>query len=462
MSRRGWIASLSVGWFAATALAADSASPPAGAAASERVSSAAPALELTLAEALTRAQASSARLGALAALHGAAEAGLAQAQAAHWPEVDLTAGYTHQSSVPELAFALPGAPPETIFPNIQDNYRARASVGLPLYTGGRLSAAEEAARGESAATAEDVRTGRADVTLETTAAFWSLVTARESTAVLDRALAAFERHLTDAEAARQVGMAARSDVLAVEVERDRATLARLDAQNHSRVANADLTRLIGAAPTTRVDPQVPPALPSPVAIEVEALVAQAYASRPEHVALVRRVEAARARVRAEEGAYWPQASFAAGYDEARPNRRILPQRDSWDSSWDVGVNVSLSVFDFGRTRAAVARARAQADAAARQLEDLEARIRQDVTARLTDLETALSAVPVAERALASASENERVSADRYREGVAPSSERLDAEVALMRAGLDRTRAVAAAHLARATFDRMLGAGAEGP
>ncbi len=85
-----------------------------------------------------------------------------------------------------------------------------------------------------------------------------------------------------------------------------------------------------------------------------------------------------------------------------------------------------------------------------------------MTARLTDLETALSAVPVAERALASASENERVSADRYREGVAPSSERLDAEVALMRAGLDRTRAVAAAHLARATFDRMLGAGAEGP
>ncbi len=457
MKRRAWIATLGWCWIAASAFAGDANAPiPSAVAATPRVE------RLSIDEALMRARASSARVGALAALHGAAEAGLAAAQAAHWPELDVTAGFTHQSSVPELSFALPGQEPQTIFPNIQDNYRARAGVGLPLYTGGRLTAAEEAARSESAATAQDVRTGIQDVTLETTAAFWSLLTARETTVVLDRALAAFDHHLADAQAGLAVGTAARSDVLAVEVERDRATLSRLDAKNRSRVTNADLARLVGASAAIRFEPETPSALPVAPAPDLEALVKQAYDTRPEHLALTRRVDAARARVRAEEGAYLPQASFAAGYDEARPNRRILPQRDTWDSSWDVGVNVSLAVFDFGRTRAAVSRAQAQADAASRQLEDLEARLRQEVTSRLGDLETALSAVPVAERALASATENERVSADRYREGVAPSSERLDAEVALMRAGLDRTRAIAAAHLARASLDRVLGAGAGAP
>ncbi len=457
MNRRAWIEALGWWWIAASAFAGDASAPiPSAPAATPLVQ------RITLDDALMRARASSARVGALAALHGAAEAGLAAAQAAHWPELDVTVGYTHQSSVPELSFALPGQAPQTIFPNIQDNYRARAGVGLPLYTGGHLTAAEEAARSESAATAQDVRAGIHDVTLETIAAFWSLVAARETTVVLDRALAAFDRHLADAQAALAVGTAARSDVLAVEVERDRATLARLDAENRSRVTNSDLARLVGSPAAIRFEPETPSALPAAPAVDVEVLVKQAYDTRPEHLALTRRVEAARARVRAEEGAYFPQASFSAGYDEARPNRRILPQRDTWDSSWDVGVNVSLSVFDFGRTRAAVSRAQAQADAASRQLEDLEARLRQEVSSRLSDLETALGAVPVAERALASATENERVSADRYREGVAPSSERLDAEVALVRAGLDRTRAIATAHLARASLDRVLGWGVESP
>jgi len=73
-----------------------------------------------------------------------------------------------------------------------------------------------------------------------------------------------------------------------------------------------------------------------------------------------------------------------------------------------------------------------------------------------DLETSVAAVEVARQALDSARENLRVATDRHREGVIPSSERLDAEIAELRAGLDLSEAVIRVRLARARLERAVG------
>ncbi len=152
----------------------------------------------------------------------------------------------------------------------------------------------------------------------------------------------------------------------------------------------------------------------------------------------------------------PQANLSGGYDYANPNPRILPLEARWKSSWSIGANLSLSLFDGGRTAAAAAQIEAQADALGHRLEDLERHIRLEVTQRQLELSTARQAVAVADRGLDSARENVRVARDRYHEGVIPSSELLDAEVALLRAGLDRANALAQVRLALANLDRALG------
>ena len=55
-----------------------------------------------------------------------------------------------------------------------------------------------------------------------------------------------------------------------------------------------------------------------------------------------------------------------------------------------------------------------------------------------------------------AREAHRVVTDRYRQGVATNTEVLDAQVALVAAALDRTRAVAGTRLAEARLNRALG------
>jgi outer membrane protein TolC len=79
-----------------------------------------------------------------------------------------------------------------------------------------------------------------------------------------------------------------------------------------------------------------------------------------------------------------------------------------------------------------------------------------VTQRALELGTAERRVAVAERGLDAARESRKVAQDRYREGVIPSSELLDAETALERAELSRTEALAALRLAAALLDRAVG------
>ena len=423
---------------------------------------AAPVITLTVEEAVMRAVEAAPRLARLAALEQAASAEERGARAERWPQVEVGAGYQRRSSVPELSIVSPtqnpGMPVQlvTIFPDIQDNYRLRAGLSWPVYTGGRMSGRIDAAAQGRTAAERERDSVRADLVLEVQSAYFDLVTARENARVLQEAIRAFEAHLADAKNREKVGLAPANEVLAVEVERDRAELDRLRAESAAELVQADLRRLLDLTPETRIETREPPVAALAAPAEIEPLVDQALAARPERAALAARGAAADAAAGAEHGARLPQVAVTGNYNYAKPNRDLVPPEAVWDQTWDVGVGVSISVLDGGRRAANEARARAQADAVREQLRDLDLAIRLEVTQRTLAWRTAEAQLTVAGRGLESAQENRRVAAERYRAGVIPSSELLDAEIALERAALAQTSARSELHLAAAALDRAVG------
>lgn len=409
---------------------------------------------LTVDEAVALALAHAPRLRQLDANRSAAASSISQARADEKPRVNVSAGYTRYSNVPEFAVSLPGAGGGgVLFPNIPNNVSARVGVSYPLYTGGRTGGLLEAARGESASAEGQLEAARNDLVLETRRAYWSLVTAGETVRVLSENLTAFEAHLTDARNRERFGLAARNEVLAVEVERDRARLSRIRAETSSRLARANLARLLGVPSGDAIEPVealVPAATPPE---DADGLVAGALQNRPELAALKARVAAAEARARVEKSAILPQVNLAGGYLVAHPNPRYLPPVPEWNDNWELGVSLGWSVFDGGKASAGEARARFQAEAARAELADVEERIGLEVSSALLDVENARAEVDLSARALEAARESRRVAAERYRQGVILSSELLDAEVALLRADLDRTEALASSKLAAAALDR---------
>ena len=412
-------------------------------------------IRLTLEEAIDRAIAHSPHLRQLGARESAAERAVSEAEAGEKPQVELSAGYTRYSNVPEFLGPNQEEGGQPLFPNIPNNARARIGASYPLYTGGRTDGQVEAARGEMRSAEDRHEAARRDLILETREAYWGLVTSEQRVAVLTENLAAFEAHLVDARNRERFGLAARNEVLAVEVERDRAELDRLRAETSSRLARANLARLLGLGTRDTIEP-METLIPLAVSAEdSEALVSLALQNRPELSALRAQVAAAEARARVEKSTALPQVSVGAGYLYAHPNARYLPPVAEWNDNWEVGVNMALSLFDGGRASAGEARARAEAESTRAELADLEERIRLEVLSALLEVENAEASVEVSGRALEAATESHRVAADRYREGVILSSELLDAEVALLRAGLDRTQALAAQHLAAAALNRAL-------
>jgi len=413
-------------------------------------------VKITLDDAIDQSVRNSLRIAELQAREDAAKAAELGRGAAQLPSVALQGGYTRTNHVEEFAFAVPGQPRQVVYPDVPDNIRSRIDVQWLFYSGGRLDQLERAARAEREATGEDLTAARADLRLETTRAFWTLVTAREAEAVLSRSLESIGSYVRDLKARLDQGLIPPNEVLSAQAQESRQRVASIEATNARRVAEADLHRLMGTAGAGSIEPVATLEATTPASADVEKLIADAIAQRPERRALTDRSDAAQARAQAAEAGMLPQVSFNGGFDYARPNPRIFPRRAAWDDSWDVSVNASWTLWDGGRVRAERAEAAALARAAQTRIGDFDRQVTFEVRQRQLELDSSRAAITAANDGVRAASEAQRVLGERFKAGVSTNTEVLDAQTAVLQAELDRTRALANARLAEARLARAVG------
>ncbi len=420
-------------------------------------------LRLTVADAVTRALETSHRLAEVQARREGADASIAVRQAASRPNATATAGYVRTNHIDAFGFDTPtGFRP--IYPDIPDNYTTRLSAQWPIYTAGRTAALERAADAEARALGADLDTARADLRFEVQRAYWAAVTATEAVRVLRASVGRAEAEVRDAQQRLDVGLVPPSDVLTFEAQQAREQLQLIEAENQRESALIDLRRLVGAAPDQPID--LADALdtagafaglpPSSSLTASGALVGEALASRPERQALTFRIGGAQARVHAAAAGRKPTVALGGGVDFANPNPRIFPREKAWQTSWDLGVNLTWNVFDSGRTKAETREAQAAVRAAEARLEDLDEVVAADVRQRLLDLRSATASVTAAEAGVKAAAEARRVLGDRLAVGVAAATDVLVAQDRLLTAELARTRALANVRLAEARLQRVLG------
>ncbi len=414
------------------------------------------AVTLTLADAMDRALRASHRLGESAAREDAARAAVSSRGAADMPILTLLAGYTRTNHVQEFGISLPGAPPKIIYPDIPDNWRSRIDLQWLVFSSGRVSALERAARSDLNAAGKDREALQSDVRLETAQAFWGVVTSAEAVRVLREALNRMDAHVKDTKNMLGVGILAQSDVFSAEAQRSRQQQLLIEADNARAIAEANLRRLTGLPADAVVVPQAALEEPVPEPPGLENLLAQAKAARPEIGALQQRVNAMKDRRAAVAASLMPTVGVGAGVDYARPNPRIFPRAGAWKDSWDLSVNIGWQLWDGGRAKADAAELAANQRALEERLAEVESMLDLDVRQRRLDLESARASINAASDGVRSAQEARRVVADRFAAGVAQATEVVDAQVLLLQAELDRTRALANTKLAQSRLDRALG------
>jgi outer membrane protein len=407
-------------------------------------------VRLTLGEAIDRAMATSHRLAEAIAREAGAQATVRVHESADRPTVSLSGEYTRTNHVDEFSVPQPPGVLQVIYPDVPDNLFSRVAMQWPIYTGGRTDALQRAAEAEARAVGSDVQATRADLRLEVVRAYWALATAHESQRVLDEAVSRADADVRDVRVRFDNGLIPPNEVSSAEAQRSRQQLQQIEARNLRSSAMEDLRRLTGI--TGEIEIVEPLEAPQPPGV-----IASAQASpRAERQAQADRIIAADERRRAAEAGRRPTVSVIGAVDYAKPNPSIFPRTDIWQESWELGVSANWTLWDGGRTAAEVLEAEAAATAARARLAELDSLFALEIRQRSLDLDSARASVIAARDGVRSAAEARRVVAERYTVGVATSTEVLDAQLALLQAELDRTRALAAIRLAEARLDRALG------
>ena len=374
------------------------------------------------------------------------------ADAARLPRLDLEAGLSwHTPRVPvtpvyEIFASGPaGADFEHLVPS------AGLLFSLPLYTGGRLERQAEIARLAREAAGRSWAAGRRDLAFNVASAYYKVLQ-------LDRVLAASAATVTQLEAHRvrvqqllTVGRAARLDLMETDVRLARARETSLRVRNGLARTAEGLRTLLGMEGSLRrlrlaVPDDVAPA-PAP---DYDACLAIALAQRPEVLAAAARREAARLGIDVARSARRPAVSLAAGV-EAR-SAGSFPLADEWN----VGLLLSLPVFDGGTATLSVARAVEESRKAEEEERAVRLQVGLEVKEAMLSLENAAARESVTEEAIAVAREALRVQVLKYETRAGTNTDVLDAQTALLAAETDYRQARFDREIARAALRRAMG------
>ena len=417
-------------------------------------------LSLDDAVAIGKRQSRALQIASARADGAAAKAG--EAGAARWPSLRASAGYLRVSpgnfslnlQIPPSFGALLG--PSAFSPAVvEDNYSLRVALYQPVFTGFRLSSAASAAELSSQASALDRDLAADDLVLNVTTAYWTLYQTLEWKRMVGENVTRLESYVADTRRMLDNGLATRNDLLKMEVQLANARVQLIDAENETLLAEMNLNAALGQPVETRIQPSSTPE----EVFRTDSLGevsdgGEALAVRKDYRAAGLLRDAARENVRAASGGYWPQIDLTAAYNYNRPYARYSPVSSEFLGGWEIGLQMSLDLWNWGRT----ASQREQAEAALRQSEQQLAQMKDNIALEINRAalgkRRATEKVSVARLAVSQAEEHLRMTNDRYRTGLASASDLLDAEVSLLQAktsasGAAVEFAVAAARLVRA-------------
>lgn len=387
----------------------------------------------------------------------ASDARAQQAQSNRMPQLRLSSRYTRVSEVEPFRFTAPFSPtPITIAPTVLDNYSARVTLSQPLFTGLRLTNLSKAAEYGSEAVREDSRRIESEVEFDVTSAYWNLYRAIETEAVLGETTRQIKQHLTDVERFASVGMATTNDVLKVQVQLSEVELRHIEAMNGIRLARIQLNNLLSLPLGTEIRPtekltEMYVDLP-----DLSDLVSQALERRPELRSMDYRTKMRDASVSAAKGAWFPQIYLQANYDYARPNTRVQPIKDEWRDTWDVGLTFQFTLWDWLTTASQVSEAKAELEEARQTYDQTKDLVELHVTGSFLRLLEEKDKVGVAKQGVEQAQENYRITRSKFRENLVSNTDLLDAEVALLNAKLNQTKAMIDFHIASAALKKSIG------
>lgn len=404
-----------------------------------------PDTALTLEATIERALAVSPTMAQAQATVRSAEAGRLSALGAYLPTINASSNASRASANrfnPQTNTTVTGS---------ANSYSAALNAGVDIWNGGRRGAEMNDAGAALDAAEATARQRRFDVVLGARTAFYDVLRREELLRVAGARIRRAEESLAAAERRLQVGTATRSDVLRSRLELNDAHQAELTERTAWIVATYTLGRVVG------IDARVgavagEPIGVRPLALGEEELRTIVETMSPAVITAEAELRSADAGVDVARSSYFPSL-------RASSNLNWFNQELSFDggrSSWNLGLAMSLPVFNGFQREAAATRARVAADVARFQVRDARRAARVDFERLLGALRLADERVDLTAEAVEVAREDLRVQDERYRLGASTILDLITSQLNLAQAETDEIAARYDYQIARAELEALVG------
>jgi outer membrane protein len=378
----------------------------------------------------------------------AAQAGLDQAKAAFSPQLQFGSSYV-RSDNPMVAFGeilnQRSFSPSLDFNSVPDtdNVNVKGLLTVPLYAGGRNVAGRDAAKANTEAAKRNAEAVRNALAFEVARVFHTVLKTREFIKATETGVRAFETNVAVAQRRVSAGTLLKADELEVEVRLAQAREDLVRARNAWALATRALRNLLGIDQGEFEVADAAPAGSVPGAGGV--------AGRAELAASRFHQQTAEAELRGAGSGYKPRLSAFGSLDYD-----YGPRTTGDGGSYTVGALLQWEVWDGLLTKAKREEAKAKLESA--REEDRKLRLALDLEleqARIA-LRDATERLAVTEKSVDQARESAELIRSRFDQGLAISTQLVNAETALTGARVRWAEAESDRRIAIAAVRKALG------
>jgi len=377
----------------------------------------------------------------------AAQAGLEQADSAFWPHLQFQSSYTRTDN-PMMVFgsilnqrAYNSSLNFNDVPNV-DDLNVRGLVTVPLYAGGKIMAGREAAKANTQAAKQTSAAVRNELGFEVVRAFQTILKTRQFINATEAAVTAFEGNQAAAKKRLDGGTLLKSDELDIEVRLTQAREDLVRARNANTLAVLTLRNLLGIESEDFTVADVAPVAIVPIGGD--------FSHRPELAAANEHERAAQAEIKGAKSGYQPRVSAFGSLDH---DYGWVTGGDG--NSYSAGVMLQWDLWDGFSSRAKTREAKANLESASEEKRKLRLALDFEVEQARLNLQAANERLAVTAKSVEQAEESAKLTRNRFEQGMAISTQLIDAESALVAARVRRAESESDQRIAVAALRKAL-------
>ena len=315
-------------------------------------------------------------------------------------------------------------------PHVNQAMYGIINASLPVYAGGKIKYGIESAKYLQQATMLDAENNKEGVILNAINAYVNLYKAAVTVAVVKENLKQSRQQDSVFSRLEQNGLMARNDLLKSELHTSTVELSLLDAQSNLKMATVNMDLMIGYPETTLLEIDSTGFDKNPDVKTIDTYEQLALQNRKDIMALSFRRKAATAAIGIAKADQYPTIALTGGYIAAN-----IPHLISVTNAANIGVGLKYNL-SFWKSKADISEAKSREVEIRANEAELADQVKLQVNRDFENFLLSQKKTEVYQKAVIQASENYRITKNKYDNNLVNTTELLDANVSLLQSKIN--------------------------